>query len=628
MSEERGPRGLEWVLLAVVAIMAAFAVLVTGGIRAVDFALIEYIMVGALALSVLRIWLHKKPMFHVTPVLWSALAFTGYVAIRSYSATVPLLAEDELTRVLFYLAFLVILTFHLFRPQYGQTMLVVLATVAIGASLYAAYQYFTGSNMVWHFYRPGLYGRRGSGTFINPNNFAGYVAVLLPMMVSMVVVGRVNVTTRCLAAYAAAMFVIGLAVAASRGALVAAVGGILALIFMLMRQKPFRIPALIMLSVVVLGGMGVLSQFSLSQLRFQEIDTGKLGMDARVLLWQSAEEMWRDHPMAGVGPGHYDAFFPQYRPDMLQQRKPYFAHNEYLNTLADYGLVGALLIMLAVVAAEFAFRFGWRSLQRDATNLEGARSNRLALLLGASSGVVVALLHALFDYNFHLPAYALLVLFFMGLIAVAWRGDNPRWWWHPKVAGKATITLISLALAVWFGMHATKRMKEAQQLELAKKAELDSPEWLEHMKKAAEIEPRNARTLYDIGEHYRSLSWLDKADYQEQGKLALEWYERAAKQDPLDSYMPLRQAMTYIWIKDEAAAKPYLAEAERLNPKDYFTLANLGWCQYELANYPEAVRLLSRSIQLRNYGNELAVKFLPMAREKLSEQPAGKESGQ
>ena len=49
--------------------------------------------------------------------------------------------------------------------------------------------------------------------------------------------------------------------------------------------------------------------------------------------------MWRDHVWFGVGPGHYDAYFRLYRPQSMQAR-PEYAHNDYLNTLADWGVVG------------------------------------------------------------------------------------------------------------------------------------------------------------------------------------------------------------------------------------------------------------------------------------------------
>ena len=619
MSEERGPRGLEWTLLAVIAATAAGAVLITGGIRAVDFALVEYFMAAALGLSVVRLWVHEKPVFHLSPVLWAVLAFAAYVTIRFATADIHYLAEDEWSRVMLYVAFFVTFTFHLFRPQYSQVMLVALTTVAVGSSLYAAYQYFSGSNMVWHFIRPENYARRGSGTFINPNNFAGYVAVLLPMMMAVVVVGRVSITTRFLAAYAALMFLLGLAVSASRGGLLAAGGGLIALVILLVRQKPFRMPALIMLAVVLLGGFAVLSQASLAQVRIQQMQTTSLDRDGRFLLWQSAEEMWRDHLWVGVGPGHYDAVFPQYRPDILQQRKPYFAHNEYLNTLADYGLIGALLVLLGIGAAEFAFRHGWRGLRRDDTNLEGARSNRLALLLGASAAVTAALIHALFDYNFHLPAYAMLVIFFLGVMAVACRADNDRWWWRPRGLGKTVLTVACLALAGWFILHATKRTQEAGLLDKATRVKPDSAEYLGLLQAALQVEPKNALTHFDIGEHYRLAEWNSREEYLKNAKQALAYYTKAGMLDPHDSYSPLQQAMIHIRTEEGASARPHLAAAERLNPNDYYTLAYVGWCYYKLADYAEALRCFERSLALRPYGNPVAVDYLPLTRRQLQQ---------
>ncbi|HEY1171382.1 MAG TPA: O-antigen ligase family protein [Verrucomicrobiae bacterium] len=616
MSEERGPRKIEWALLAVMAAMASTAVLATGGFRIVDFAIIEYFMAAALGISILRVWFHQEPVFHLSPVFWAMAVFVLYVTIRFALADIHYVAEEEWTRMMLYVAFFILFTFHLFRPQYTHALLLTVAVVAVGSSLYAAYQYFTNSNKVWHFIRPEMFNRRGSGTFINPNNLAGYVAVLLPMMIAVVMVARVNIITRCLAAYAGFMFLVGLGATASRGGIFAAGIGMIALVVMLVRLPAFRMSALIMLAVLLLGGFAVLSRADVAQARLQKMQSTNLEQDGRFLVWQSAEEMWRDHLWLGVGPGHYDSVFPQYRPEILQQRKPLFAHNEYLNTLADYGIVGALLVLAAVVAAELAFRYGWRNLKRESTSRDGARSNRLALLMGGAAGITAALAHALFDYNFHIPAYALLLMFFTGILAVAWRTDNTRWWWRPQLSGKAVLTALSLALAVWFGMHAHKRTKEAALLAGAERTKPGSPEHLQFLEAAFKVEPRNGFTAHAIGVHYMTLAALNKPTEKD----ALEWFAKAGQLDPHDSYVPLHQAVTHILINETKDVKSYLDDADRLNPKDYYTLAQIGWCYFRLMNYEEAIRYFERSLRLRDYANPTATELLPLSRELLEQQ--------
>jgi O-antigen ligase len=621
MSEERGPRGVEWLLLAVIAAIAGFSLLATGAVRAVDFVLVEYLMAGALALSIVRLWVHRQPTFHLSPVLWTVLAFASYCFVRFLQTDIPYVAEDELIRVWIYTMFFGVITLHLFRPQYLQTFLGVLAVLAVGCCLYAAYQYFAGSNRVWHFIRPASYTRRGSGTFINPNNFAGYMAVLLPMALSFVMVGRMKVTARMLIIYAALMFTAGLLVAASRGALLGAGVGTATLALLLLRQPAFRLPAVIMMAVLLLGGIGFAAQDSLTQWRLQETQKLNLEKDTRIMLWQAGSAMWRDHLLLGAGPAHYDELFPEYRPEPLQKVQPLYAHNEYINTLADYGLVGALLILGAIIAAELAFRYGWSKFRRDGDSLDSARSNRLALVIGASASVTVALAHAMFDYNFHVPAYGFLMVFLFASLAVFWRTDNTRWWWRPKLAGKLFLTVVCVASAAAFVWHGHKRQTEQRLLERLKRADINKPEYLELLHAANAVEPKNSRTLYEIGEYYRAGSWAANRDFKDEGHRAMEWFAKAALLHPHDSYIPLRQAMTLTWIGEYKDTKGYLDRAEALNPKDYYTLAQIGWCYFQQENYREALKYLEHSFRLRGYDNSVAEVYLPITRERLKAAP-------
>ncbi len=622
MSEERGPRSVEWLLLVVMAAIAGFSLLATGAVRAVDFAIVEFLMAGALGLAVVRLWVHRQPTFHLSPVLWSVLAFAAYGCLRFTQADIPYVAEDEWMRVWVYTMFFGILTLHVFRPQYLQTFLGIIAVLAVGSCLYAAYQYFTGSSRIWTFIRPPNYTRRGSGTFINPNNFAGYMAVLLPIAASFLIVGRMKVTARLLVGYAALMFAVGLLVAASRGALLGAAVGMITLAFLLVRQPAFRLPAIVMIGVFILGGIGFAARDSLTQWRIQQTQNVQLEQDTRILLWQSASAIWQEHPLWGAGPAHYDHVFPQYRPANLQKISPEFAHNDYLNTLADYGLIGALLILLVIVTAELGFRYGWKKFRRDGDTLDSARSNRLALIIGASAGITVALTHALVDYNFHVPAYALLVVFLLALLAIFWRTDNARWWWQPKTAGKIFLTLFCVLSAAGFVWHGHKRQVETNLLLRWKKADINKPEYLELLQAARAVEPKNSRTLYKIAEYYRAGSWAGYDNYQEEGRRALEWYALAAALNPHDSYIPMRQAMTLSWIADLKDVKTYLERAEKLNPKDYYTLSQIGWCYFQQENYPEAIKYLEKSFNLRPYDNSVAETYLPLARTRLKEASA------
>ena len=77
------------------------------------------------------------------------------------------------------------------------------------------------------------------------------------------------------------------------------------------------------------------------------------GGASRRWLWEVAVRMWQEHLWLGVGPAQFDVRFPAYRTQFIQLN-PGHVHNEYLNVLVDYGLVGALL-----AATVFGLLLGW-----------------------------------------------------------------------------------------------------------------------------------------------------------------------------------------------------------------------------------------------------------------------------
>ncbi|MBD0373418.1 MAG: O-antigen ligase family protein [Pyrinomonadaceae bacterium] len=87
---------------------------------------------------------------------------------------------------------------------------------------------------------------------------------------------------------------------------------------------------------------------------------------SRLLFWGVALRMWREHPLKGVGANHYGIDFPEARaqfaashPDsklvgMIEGHLVIMAHNEYLQILAELGLVGLLLFAFFAAALVWA----------------------------------------------------------------------------------------------------------------------------------------------------------------------------------------------------------------------------------------------------------------------------------
>jgi O-antigen ligase len=126
---------------------------------------------------------------------------------------------------------------------------------------------------------------------------------------------------------------------------------------------------------------------------------------SRGWIWRDTISMIRANPLLGVGLGAYVTAFNLYTTSDGSLKVPQ-AHNDYLQVVADGGIVGGLIALWFVVVV---FRVVARGLKSRDSMLSG-------LALGSSAGIVGILVHSLFDFNLQIPSNALL---FLILAAVA-----------------------------------------------------------------------------------------------------------------------------------------------------------------------------------------------------------------
>ena len=78
-------------------------------------------------------------------------------------------------------------------------------------------------------------------------------------------------------------------------------------------------------------------------------------------LWLATLRMLKAHPIMGVGAGAWEIQVPRYQNADTEVEIDYFAHNEFLQLLSEYGLLagGLVLALLLALAIQWAQR-GWR----------------------------------------------------------------------------------------------------------------------------------------------------------------------------------------------------------------------------------------------------------------------------
>ncbi len=609
------------ILLLVLAIVI-FGPLATGAVLPEQFLVIEGLTIGVAVLWFARLWINPEPQMFWPPVSWGVAVFVIYALARYQQADIEYVARQELIRVLVYAVVFFAIVNNLRRIEYTQIITFALMMLALALSFFAVYQFVSHYDKVWQFVKPAGYLNRGSGTYINPNHFGGFLEMILPLGLACALIGRLGHIARIVLGYGAAVLLIGIGVSGSRGAWIAT--GLMLLVFVavLLSRPHYRLPVILAMAVI-LGAVGYFfSRLGAPTLRLEQSFANAQWIDARRDIWQTAWRMWRDHSWFGVGPGHFDYRYSEYRPPLvLSQMEPLYVHNDYLNALTDWGLVGVFIIAASWLLLYSRVFKSWRALRRSVPD---ARSNRLAVLIGAGCGLGAILIHSFAEFSIQVPANAILMVVLMALLAAhSGAGENPLRF-ALRRTGRILATVV-MAGGLWYlGWQEWRKANECiwrQRAEAAKQRQ-NLVEARLALERAFTGEPRNFQTAYEIGEILRAQSWEGNNDYQSLAEGAMTWFQRALALNPHDAYSAARMGMCLDWIGKSEAAGAYFEQAYKLDPNGYYMLALQGWHRVQLGKYADARDWFERSLKLKwARDNPLAASYLNIVNRKLAEKP-------
>jgi O-antigen ligase len=292
---------------------------------------------------------------------------------------------------------------------------------------------------------------RAHGEFGQPNPYAGYLNLILPIIVALVVVAVTQQRARSAAPGRGVNLVLGLPLVAAVGvgllmagaeamsfsragwlALAVAVVAILAT-----RSRRTFVGLLaagaVGLGIWLVGALDLLPAVVLERLRpvadtFSVFDITEVELTAenwsvveRMATWQAAADMFATNIWFGVGPGSFQTLWPEFGALdwVLRGTNPPHAHNYYLNLLAESGMVGLAAYLLLMMAAFAYTTVRIRGAQGRGDWPGHPYANPLALALGLL-GVLIALsVHNLFDNLFVRGMTAQVGLTF-GLVEACW----------------------------------------------------------------------------------------------------------------------------------------------------------------------------------------------------------------
>ena len=248
-----------------------------------------------------------------------------------------------------------------------------------------------------------------SSTFGNPNHYAGYLAMALPVCLAMFLIGLKKSRT-ILTGVITLLISVAIVFSLARGGWISSCFGVAFMgAALFLSSKSITISRKVLL--IIAGGLfliGVVFLFSTSAVE-EAVTLKKAPEDAnlqqRILVWRHTIQMISDYPLLGSGPGTYATIFTQYQPPGIGGRY-YMAHNDYLHFISETGLPVLVIIGWLTIVV---YRFGFKKLAHPSRLVRGST-------LGALAGISAILLYSVSDFNLHIPANAVL---FSVLAAIA-----------------------------------------------------------------------------------------------------------------------------------------------------------------------------------------------------------------
>jgi O-antigen ligase len=376
-----------------------------GAVEAWSVALLELLLLSLVLLWGIKGFLDKNVTLFVPQ---SALPFAILIvlgifqslSITSEAGSVQSLSMDvEATRntvlvlTVLFAAFLLAGNFLRERRDM-QSLVQFLIIFGSILALFALLQHFTWNGSIYWF-RQASPNREVFGPFANHAHFAGYMEMLIPLPVALMIKERLRPEWKLFYAFAAAIMGMAVITSLSRGGMIGLAAGMLFMMVtgVLLPKKqdssPFSgfssfnsvkvvaartgmiasIVCLIILGVIWIGSEPVLDRLSKASVIEGDAKT-KTVFSGRTEIWKNTLSMIEANPVLGVGLGAYETAYPIYstRSDSLIVAQ---SHNDYLQIVSDCGIVGGCIALWFLIVISQAV---WRSCRHRILYLQVSRS--------------------------------------------------------------------------------------------------------------------------------------------------------------------------------------------------------------------------------------------------------------
>ncbi len=546
---------------------------------------------GALGAALLFFWQqrNRRDGLRWHAVMWLPLALMVY-ALGSMIWSHTYLSGVEAVR---WFIFSVLLWLGLNTLNRDRTMIVVwgIHWGAVVASLWTALQF-------WIDFKYFPQGPNPASTFVNRNFFAEFATCTIAFSALLLARSRSS-SQIALVAFTSAFVIVAILMTGTRGAMTAMWIQLLVLLpviaILYRRQFAFyhwdagkRIVAIgVFLATVV--GLGMISTNNAKLIeehvgegkgltalergfkRTARINVADGSLGVRFVMWTATARIIKERPLSGVGAGSWEADIPLYQAEGAQLETDYYVHNEFLQLLAEYGLVGWLFLLLLFA---YLLRAAWQTV-RD-TSAEGRAE-------APARAIVLTALLALFivsnvGFPWRMASTGALFALCLAILAASdarlgRRGFTAaiRLNWRPAFSqGMAVGTMVCLALAAYITQQAaeceSKIVKATKiALTISQSGDYQNPKW--DKPKADML--RLIKEGTDINPHYRKITPMVADELAKWGdwKNATWIWETVVSSRPYVVAIMSNIARGYATMGNPQKALEYLDRSKKIQPK-------------------------------------------------------------
>ncbi|PHS73137.1 MAG: O-antigen polymerase [Cycloclasticus sp.] len=336
------------------------------------------------------------------------------------------LSEDS-ARTFYYLllgcayCLLYLLIVNLFTTRKRLTLL--LSTLIISGAFQGFYgSLMTLSGIEWGFFvEKEHYRGLATGTFVNRNHLAGYLEMTIACSIGLLLAFRTGqaltlrntiellMGPKVKIRLALLMMVIALVLTHSRMGNTAFFSSLLLVggLFVLTNKRHRKRNSLIFISIILIDLLVISQYFGLDQLKERLVNTrisdqvvnGEVVQKDNIVrddIVVSALPMIKQRPFVGYGAGSFESTYQQYAGDHIRIHLDH-AHNDYVQFLVEFGLIGFVPLLLFVLMSL------WHAFQALRMRESWYRSG---VGFAASMGIMSILIHSFTDFNLQIPANA------------------------------------------------------------------------------------------------------------------------------------------------------------------------------------------------------------------------------